>query len=138
MNHLKRFLLRKCKHISFIFFLQLSVVAAFSQVKISGKVTGADGAGIPLVSVQIQNTTQGAITDAAGNYELFTSLKEGTYTIEFSGIGLKSVTQILKITNEKSYSVNASLVQDVMNMDEVIVTGVSAGTTRKQLGSYVR
>ncbi len=112
-------------------------MVAFSQVKISGKVTGPDGTGIPSVTVQIVNSTQGTFTDANGNYELFTSLKQGSYTIEFSGIGLKSTSQTLKITNENSYSINASLIQDVMNMDEVIVTGVSAGTTRKQLGSYI-
>ncbi len=127
----------KWKNISFVILFQLVVLAVSAQIKISGKVLGSDGAGIPSVSVQILNTIQGTVTDAAGNYELFTSLKQGTYTVEFSGVGFKSFSQTLKITNENAYSINATLAQDVMNMDEVIVTGVSAGTTRKQLGSYI-
>ena len=127
----------KWKNISFVILFQLAMLAMSAQIKISGKVLGSDGAGIPSVSVQILNTNQGTVTDAVGNYELFTSLKQGTYTVEFSGVGLKSFSQTLKITNENSYSINATLAQDVMNMDEVIVTGVSAGTTRKQLGSYI-
>jgi TonB-linked SusC/RagA family outer membrane protein len=41
------------------------------------------------------------------------------------------------IGNAATYTVNAELTNDVMNMDEVVVTGVSAGTTRKQIGSYI-
>src|SRR6185369_15836434 len=40
-------------------------------------------------------------------------------------------------SSASSYTVDAQLSVDPLNMEEVVVTGTSAGTTRKQLGSYV-
>jgi len=138
MNQIQRLLLWKCRRISFIFLLQLSALAVAAQVKISGKVTGADGKGIPAVSILVQSTTTGTVTDENGNYDFTASLKPGTYTLLFSGIGFKSTTQAISVTGSSaSLTANAQLSEDVMRMDEVVVTGVSAGTTRKQLGSYV-
>ncbi len=137
MNQLKRFLPWKCRCISIIFLLQLMTVAVSAQIKISGKVTDNEGKGIASASVQVSGTTVGTITDENGNYELNTTLKQGDYTLEFSGVGFRSFTQALKITADAAYTANAQLSDDVMRMDEVVVTGVSAGTTRKQLGSYI-
>ena len=137
MNQLQRLWLWKYKSISFVLLVQLFAIAATAQIKISGKVTGADGKGIPSASVQVRTTTIGSVSDANGNYDLIANLKPGTYQLEFSGIGFKTTTQSLKVTTEVSYTVNSQLPDDVMKMDEVVVTGVSAGTTRKQLGSYI-
>ena len=127
----------KWKSFSFVLIFQMIAILAFSQVRISGKVTGPDGNGIALASVQVRNTTIGAVTDANGNYDFMANLKPGNYVLEFSGIGHKSTTQALKIGSETSFTVNSQLAEDVMNMDEIVLTGVSQGTTRKQLGSYV-
>jgi TonB-linked SusC/RagA family outer membrane protein len=115
----------------------LASIASMSQVKISGKVTGSDGKGLAYISVVVSNTTFGGVTDAEGNYSFTADLKPGTHTLEFSGVGFKSKTQPLTVGSESSYTSNASLVEDALKLDEVVVTGVSAGTTRKQLGSYI-
>jgi TonB-linked SusC/RagA family outer membrane protein len=125
------------KVIPLVLFLQLATVAALAQVQISGKVTGPDGKGLASISVQIRTTTFGTVTDNNGAYNFNATLKTGTYTIEFSGIGFKTTSQVLKIANATAYSIDASLSEDALNLDEVVVTGVSAGTTRKQLGSYI-
>jgi TonB-linked SusC/RagA family outer membrane protein len=127
----------KWKSISLALLLQLSVIAVVAQVRISGKVTGADGKGIPAVSVQIRTTTVGTITDANGNYDFTATLKSGTYILDFTGVGFKSKEQSVQVGDAASYTVDAQLAEDILKMDEVVVTGVSAGTTRKQLGSYV-
>ncbi len=137
MNQLQRPWFWKCGSISFVFLLQLFAFTATAQIRITGKVTGADGNGIPAASVQVRNTTTGTITDDNGNYNLTADLKQGSYTLDFSGVGFKSTTQTLRITGEVNYTASAQLADDVMKMDEVVVTGVSAGTTRKQLGSYI-
>jgi len=108
-----------------------------SQVKISGKVAGSDGKGIAYISVVVKNTSFGGVTDGDGNYSFTAELKPGTYTLEFSGVGFKSKSQSLTVGNESSYTSNNSLTEDALNLDEVVVTGTSAGTTRKQLGSYI-
>jgi TonB-linked SusC/RagA family outer membrane protein len=127
----------KWKSISLALVLQLSMIAAMAQVRISGKVTGADGKGIPSVSVQIRTTTIGTVTDANGNYDFSAPLKSGTYILDFTGVGFKSTEKTVQIGNASSYTTDASLEEDALRMDEVVVTGVSAGTTRKQLGNYI-
>ncbi len=128
---------RKWKAISFVMFLQLLSVLSLAQVSISGKVAGADGNGVPAISVTVQNTGIGAATDMSGMYSINASLSPGTYTLVFSGIGFRSKEENVQVGGATSYSVNVTLTEDALNLDEVVVTGVSAGTTRKQLGSYV-
>ncbi|HEV8273433.1 MAG TPA: SusC/RagA family TonB-linked outer membrane protein [Chitinophagaceae bacterium] len=123
--------------LSLVLVFCLASIATMSQVKISGKVTGADGKGIPLISVVVSNTTFGGVTDGEGNYSFNADLKPGTHTLEFSAVGFKSKTQSLTVGSENSYTSNISLAEDALKLDEVVVTGVSAGTTRKQLGSYI-
>jgi TonB-linked SusC/RagA family outer membrane protein len=118
----------------------LSIMASiviFAQVTITGKVTGSDGKGIPLVSVMLKSTSFGGATNAEGNFSFGADINAGNYIIEFSGIGLKSKEVTLQIGNPVTYTLNVQMVSDALNLDEVVVTGVSAGTTRKQLGNYI-
>ena len=123
--------------LSMFLFLNLVISWGFAQVKISGKVTGKDGIGIPGISVLIKNTNIGTATDATGNYVLSAPVKPGNYTLEFSGVGFKSRESSLRIGTDGNYSVDAQLTDDALGMDEIVITGTSAGTTRRQLGSYI-
>lgn len=115
----------------------LLTAALNAQVRISGKVSGPDGKGVPSVSVQVRGTTSGTTTDVSGNYSFTADLKNGDYSLDFSGIGFKTTSQALKVSGGSAYTIDAVMTEDVLKMDEVVVTGVSAGTTRKQLGSYI-
>lgn len=128
---------RKWKPIFFVLFLQLVSVMAWTQVSISGKVTGSEGNGLSFVSVTIRNTTLGASTNDEGNYNISGSLAPGNYVLNFSGIGYKSKEQTIQVGSAASYTANVQLEIDALSMDEVIVTGTSEGTTKRQLGSYV-
>jgi len=135
----------KRKKISGPFYHQLGLalilcffsMASFSQVKISGKVTSPEGKGLPFISITVKGTSFGSSTDVDGFYNFTADLKQGQYVLEFTGVGLKTKEQNLSIGSQSSYTVDIVLAQDVLNMDEVVVTGVTAGTTRKQLGSYI-
>src|SRR5687767_14605693 len=128
---------RKWKTFSFVVLLQFMSVLSWAQVSISGKVTRSDGSDLPSISVTIKNTTSGSATDANGMYTINTNLTPGTYTLVFSGVGFRSKEQAVEVGSAASYTVNTSLDEDALSLDEVVVTGVSAGTTRKQLGSYI-
>ncbi|MBU7577148.1 MAG: SusC/RagA family TonB-linked outer membrane protein [Flavihumibacter sp.] len=118
--------------------LQLFALAVIGQVSISGKVTDENGLPLPSISVQVRTTTAGATTDETGSYTITSDLKPGRYVLEFSGIAFKTITQSLTITaGVSTYSLDASLKSDATSMDEVIVTGTSLGTTRRQLGNFV-
>jgi len=137
MRELPTFCYRKYRPVSLLLLFQLFSLFVFAQVRISGKVTNADDKGVPDISVTIRNTTLGTTTDVEGNYSLQANLKPGTYELVFSGVGFKVETQRLQIGNATTYTANAQLVEDALKMDEVVVTGTSQGTTRRQLGSYI-
>lgn len=137
MRELPTFCYRKYRPVSLLLLFQLFSLFVFAQVRISGKVTNADDKSIPDISVTIRNTTLGTTTDVEGNYSLQANLKPGTYELVFSGVGFKVETQRLQIGNATTYTANAQLVEDALKMDEVVVTGTSQGTTRRQLGSYI-
>ena len=137
MRNLLCFAQKKGMNFSFVFLLLLVSGPLLAQVHISGKVTGPDGKGIPFVSVVIRNTTIGSATGTDGTYAFDANVKPGTYVLVFSGVGFKTKEQSITVGTDKTYSADAVLTDDALNMDEVVVTGVSAGTTKKQLGSYV-
>jgi TonB-linked SusC/RagA family outer membrane protein len=127
----------KWRPFSLVLFLQFVSVLSWAQVNINGKVTGPDGSNLTAISVTIKNSGIGTATDVNGMYDINTDLKAGVYTLVFSGVGFSSKEETLQVGSATSYTINVTLVEDALNLDEVVVTGVSAGTTRKQLGSYV-
>ena len=120
-----------------VLLLHFIVMATLAQVTISGKVTDNAGNGIAGVSVIVKNSNFGGSTNAQGNYTFASNLKGGSYVLEFSGIGFKKSEQAFTIGNSATYNLNAQLVEDPLGLDEVVITGTSAGTTRRQLGSYI-
>ncbi|HMK04005.1 MAG TPA: SusC/RagA family TonB-linked outer membrane protein [Ferruginibacter sp.] len=127
----------RVKLLSLFLLTNLFALAVTAQVKISGKVTDEKGAGISGVSVTVKNQNSGTATNADGTYQLIVNLKAGRHSIVFTTIGFRSMEQDITVSASGDHTVNAQLIPDPLGMDEVIVTGTSAGTTRKQLGSYV-
>lgn len=116
--------------------LQLSSFAVFAQSTITGTVTDETGKGIPLVSVTIKGTAFGTTTNESGQYTLVANVKPGSYTLVFSDVGFKTKEQAIQLTGGET-TASAQLANDALGLDEVVVTGTSAGTTRRQLGSYI-
>jgi TonB-linked SusC/RagA family outer membrane protein len=135
-KHIPQWLLQY-KFASLLLLAQVIATLTMAQVKISGKVTGSDGSALPGITVAIRNTSIGTATDGNGNYTFSSVLKPGNYQVVFSGIGFKNNELNLKIAAASSYILNASMLSDALGLDEVIVTGTSQGTTRRQLGSYI-
>ena len=129
------FLRGQKKYLLFLL-LQLCTLVVFAQVTVTGKVTDAEGKGVPAVSVSLKNTTYGTTTDESGAYSLSANVRPGTYTLVFSGVGFKSREQSMQLSGGDA-TANAQLENDALGLDEVVVTGTSAGTTKRQLGSYI-
>lgn len=122
-------------------FLLLCFSTASAQTKryeISGKVTDASTKeAIPGAGIKIQNSKFAVASGNTGSFSLNVDLTPGSYQIVFSYIGYKSVVKTVTLGNATSVVLNSELSDDAMGLDEIIVTGTSQGTTRKQLGSYV-
>lgn len=107
-----------------------------AQVTISGKVTDSKGNPVPGATISIKNTSLATATDADGVFSLATPLKAGAIEITFSSVGLKTETRRITATNGLN-TLDINLADDILGLDEVVVTGTTAGTTRKQLGSFI-
>ncbi len=108
----------------------LSTFLTFAQDRrVTGKVTGGDGQGIPGVSVLLKGTQTGTTTDVNGAFAI--SLKSGKDILSFSGIGFKST----EVSVGSQTTVNVTLNEDVSSLDEVIVTGYSSSSKRESTGS---
>lgn len=135
-NYISKWLGRH-KMLQLFFLLNLFALAAAAQVKINGKVTDDKGNPVAGASVTIKNDNAGTSTNADGSYQITALLKAGKRTIVFSAIGFKNLEQTITVSDNGTYTSNAQLSPDPMGLDEVVVTGTSAGTTKKQLGSYI-
>ncbi len=122
----------------FLFVLVQSANGQIKRYTLVGRITeGLSGNGIPGVVVRIQKSNLATATNGEGRYNLAADLAPGTYQVVFSSIGYRSQTKTVQLSATTQVTVNAELVADNIGLDEVIVTGTSQGTTRKQIGSYV-
>ncbi len=107
----------------FFFFSLLLFSTANAQTTINGTVTDESGGPLPGVSVVVEGTTQGAVTDFDGLYSISTD--NSNAVLIFSYIGY--LTQ--KITAGSNTTVNVQMQEDIQKLDEVVVVGY--GTQRK-------
>ncbi|WP_245949393.1 SusC/RagA family TonB-linked outer membrane protein [Echinicola strongylocentroti] len=86
-------------------------------VKITGKVVSdTDGMPIPGVTVRIEGTTRGTVTNVDGEYTI--DVNEGE-TLVFSFVGFVEQT----ITVGSQNTIDISLEEDLQSLDEVVVVG---------------
>ncbi len=104
---------------------------------LKGNVT--DNVGVPAmgVTVQIKNTAQGAITDFEGNYELKANLAKGSYTLVFRSLGLTAQEIKIALGDRSEITTNVTMTSDILGLDEVVITGTGALTTKKQIGNTI-
>ncbi len=109
-----------------------------AQTVIKGKVTNSKGAPVPGASVQIKNTGNGTASDNEGIYQLTVKLKPGKHEVIISSAGFSSSEKTITVkSNSDNFTIDAILKDDAIGLDEVVVTGTSQGTTKKQLGNFI-
>jgi outer membrane receptor for ferrienterochelin and colicins len=102
-----------------------------TDANIFGHVINSDNEHIPYINISIKNTTVGTVTDATGHYS-FKNLKEGTYTLVVSGVGYKSEEKTVTVIKNKTQEVNFSIKEDVLNLNEVVVTSNRSSQSRTE------
>ncbi len=111
-------------------FCALGISSAFAQKTFSGKVIGPDGMGLPGVSVvEKANQTNGVSTDIDGKWTL--TVPNGDAILEFSSIGMKTITIAAK------NAASVTMKDDAQLLGEVVVTGMLAQTKESLTGSVV-
>ncbi|MFO7852251.1 MAG: SusC/RagA family TonB-linked outer membrane protein [Bacteroidota bacterium] len=112
------------KKIIFLFLALTFSVTAIAQQVITGTVTEAE-TGDPLVgvTVMVEGTTIGSITNADGSYEI--EVPQDMETLVFSFVGYSTV----EVPIEGRSSIDVQLEVDITRLDDVVVIGY--GTQRK-------
>ncbi|RYG20306.1 MAG: SusC/RagA family TonB-linked outer membrane protein [Chitinophagaceae bacterium] len=132
-----RFNLRKLIIAPILLFF-ITANAQTNRYTITGKITeDATKGSIPGAGVRVLGTNFAVAANTDGSYSLVANLAPGSYQVSVTYIGYKTSTKQITLGTNNSVSADFTLSQDAMGLDEVIVTGTSQGTTRKQLGSYV-
>ena len=110
--------------ITILFFTNGYVLA---QGTISGKVIDSKGDGIPGVNVILENTSIGAASNVNGVYKI-ENVPAGNYTIKFSAVGFKSQEFTVTVSSNQTTEQNATLKEDVLQMEGVVITGTAGGS----------
>ncbi len=114
--------------LSFLMVFGLGSIFAQAQT-VTGTVTGSeDGIPIPGVSVFVQGTTVGTVTQPDGTYSL--RVPEDAETIVFSFVGM----QTQEIPFEGQSTIDVAMVSEFIAMDEVVVTALGLSRAKKAIG----
>ncbi|HOK86193.1 MAG TPA: TonB-dependent receptor [Tenuifilum sp.] len=88
--------------------------------KLNGTVM-SNGKALPFANVIVKGTTIGTVTDEAGSFALC-DLKKGTYTITVSAVGFKTAEIKVDIDETDRKTVEIELQEDLLHLDEVVVS----------------
>lgn len=112
--------------------LMATGTVAYAQKAVTGKVTdGADGSGLPGVSVSVKGTTTGSVTDATGSYRV--TVPSDDAVLAFSFIGYVSQ----EVTVGGRSAINVALAADVQSLQEVVVIGYGTQQKKDATGAVV-
>ena len=100
----------------------LPLVAHAQTGKIAGTVVdAASGDPLPGVNVVIEGTTQGAVTDADGFYNII-NVRPGTYSVRASFIGFtQEVRENVRVNIDLTSEVDFQLRDEAIGLDEIVV-----------------
>ncbi|MDZ7681290.1 MAG: carboxypeptidase-like regulatory domain-containing protein [Fodinibius sp.] len=109
------------------------------RYQISGSLVDADnGEALVGANVSLQNLVVGTSTDADGNFAFNVNLRPGDYTLIFSYVGYRRLLEPITLSDNQDVDLGTIEMQvDIIGSDEVVITGASALTSKKQLGNSI-
>ena len=110
--------------------------ASFAQLTITGAVTDERGEPLPGASVGVVSTTIGTTADADGQFALVLPQPTAETLLEARFVGYQSAQRTIR-PDDGSTTVVFQLAVDALQLDEIVVTGLSAAASRKQLGHAI-
>ncbi len=123
------------KKLSILMMLVLGLSSVYAQkAKTDANIVGdvqCNGEHVPYVTISIDGTTLATMTDATGHFKMV-HLPAGTYTLKASAVGYKSATQEVTLVPNKTIEVKFQVQEDVMHMDEVVVSADRNQTNRRE------
>ena len=95
------------------------------------------GEHLPYINIFLRGTTHGMTTDGTGHY-LLKNLPEGTFILEVSSIGYKTVEKEVVLKKGKTLEMNFQLEEDYVSLDGVVVSANRSETKRRLAPTLVK
>ncbi|GAB3799632.1 TonB-dependent receptor [Spirosoma humi] len=119
-----------------VFSLSALVTHAQTGGTIRGHIKTSDGNPVEAVTVSLKGKGQGALTNAKGDFSI-NHVKAGTYQLQVSAIGLKTVEQTVTTTGNESVTVDFTLSESASQLTEVTVNGSRTNRFSRSSSDYV-
>ncbi|MBI4540839.1 MAG: TonB-dependent receptor [Gemmatimonadetes bacterium] len=114
-----------------------SNVAAQETGTVSGRVSAArTGAPISSVQVYLVGTGIGTLTAENGRF-IIVNVPAGTHEVRAERIGYQAVTQGVTVQGGGSHAVTFDLEEEVLGLDEIVVTGEAGAARRREIGNTI-
>ncbi|MBT3230029.1 MAG: SusC/RagA family TonB-linked outer membrane protein [Candidatus Marinimicrobia bacterium] len=129
----------KLIYFSCLLFLTSSVFAV-ELIHVSGKVTDHQGNALPGANVMVVQSNYGAAAALDGSYELSIPLglfSNGKVAFRAAFMGYKTSIDSLNYSGRSDIQLNFLLRQDVLGLEEVIVTGLGGLEEKRKLGVLI-
>ena len=121
------------KRFTLFTFFAFFTFANLQAQEVKGTITDENKEPIPGVTVVIDGSTAGTISDIEGNYSL--KVEVGTVNLIFSFIGFTSQELTVHIKEGETQTLNLSLAPDIEILDEMVVIGYGTAKKRDLTGS---
>ena len=108
------------KKITIFLFLFASILVNAQTFTVKGTVNDENKKPLPNASILIKETKKGISTDSNGNFSI--NLPKGTYTIQVSFLGYKTLSDKIIITKDEDYVIQLN--PDATVLEEVLVSAV--------------
>lgn len=119
-------------------FGSIDLYAQNKSYVIKGKITDMrTGQSVPGATITLKGTKESVSTNSNGEFSLLTKSNPGSYDLVISSVGYTPRTTSIVLGSQDQISVNQTLDEDLVRINEVIVTGNAVGTSRKTLGNAV-
>ena len=104
---------------------------------IEGTVTSASsGEPLPGVNVVIAELNLGAATGPNGQYTI-TQVPAGTHALRARFVGFQTATRDVTVSAGETVTVDFALQEEVVGLDEIVVTGAAGQARRKEVGNTI-
>lgn len=102
------------------------------QSEVKGTVSDNFGETLPGVSVLVKGKGTGTITDFDGKFSIESGVND---VLVFSSVGFVTKEVVIRETHKNSIHIKMS--EDILQLDELVITGTTVLTKKKQLGNVI-
>jgi outer membrane receptor for ferrienterochelin and colicins len=106
-----------------------------SKPPVQGEITDGKEP-IAFATVQLKSTTTGSASDISGKY-ILTDIPEGEQTLIIKALGYKSKEMKVNISYEQPITLNITLEEDVLGLEQIVVTADKKKKTRIEASAIV-